>query len=172
MSDRDCDNCAHHSEGGCSVWECSFTPKEDDTISRQAAVDAICGECQANCIPCEYFPCGEIKAIQALPPSQPNLQPTCNNLATDAISRQAAIDTSLEFFVEFLGGAFEENLQKKLIERINTLPSAQPERKTGKWITQQFGSWAECSECHELYDIPISLSNFCPNCGAKMEEEQ
>lgn len=32
MSDRDCDNCAHHSEGGCSVWECSFTPKEDDAI--------------------------------------------------------------------------------------------------------------------------------------------
>lgn len=51
-----------------------------------------------------------------------------------------------------------------------TLKDAQPERKTGKWITQQFGSWAECSECHELYGIPISLSNFCPNCGAKMEE--
>ena len=42
------------------------------------------------------------------------------------------------------------------------------ERKMGKWITQQFGSWAECSECHELYDIPISLSNFCPNCGSDM----
>ena len=49
----------------------------------------------------------------------------------DLISRQAAIDTSLEFFVKFLGGAFEENLQKKLIERINALPPAQPERKTG-----------------------------------------
>ena len=46
---------------------------------------------------------------------------------SDLISRQAAIDTSLEFFVEFLGGAFDENLQKKLIERINALPSAQPE---------------------------------------------
>ena len=40
MNDRDCDNCAHHSEGGCSVWECSFAQK-DDTISRQAAIDAI-----------------------------------------------------------------------------------------------------------------------------------
>ena len=37
MNDKDCDNCAHHSDGGCSVWECSFTPKEDDTISRQAS---------------------------------------------------------------------------------------------------------------------------------------
>lgn len=47
----------------------------------------------------------------------------------------------------------------------------EPERKTGKWITQEFGSWAECSECHELYDIPIANSNFCPNCGADMRGE-
>lgn len=47
-----------------------------------------------------------------------------------------------------------------------------PERKTGKWITQEFGSWAECSECHELYDIPMAYSNFCPNCGADMREGQ
>ena len=47
-------------------------------------------------------------------------------------------------------------------------PTVEPERKTGKWITQEFGSWAECSECHELYDIPIVYSNFCPNCGADM----
>lgn len=48
----------------------------------------------------------------------------------------------------------------------------EPERRKGKWITQQFGSWAECSECHELYDIPIAISNFCPNCGADMRGEQ
>ena len=70
MNDRDCHNCAHHSEGGCSVWECSFEQK-DDTISRLAAIGAPCGECQANCIPCESFPCGEIKAVQALPSAQP-----------------------------------------------------------------------------------------------------
>jgi membrane protease subunit (stomatin/prohibitin family) len=49
-----------------------------------------------------------------------------------------------------------------------TIVSKVSERKTGKWITQEFGSWAECSECHELYDIPIANSNFCPNCGADM----
>lgn len=46
------------------------------------------------------------------------------------------------------------------------------ERKTGEWITQEFGSWAECSECHELYDIPMAYSNFCPNCGTDMREGQ
>lgn len=74
MNDRVCDNCAHDSEGGCSVWECSFEQKEDDTISRRATIVALCGECQGNCIPCEHFPCGEIKAVQALPPAQPELK--------------------------------------------------------------------------------------------------
>jgi len=43
----------------------------DDLISRQAAIDAICGECQGNCIPCEHYPCGEIKALEQLPSVQP-----------------------------------------------------------------------------------------------------
>ena len=44
----------------------------------------------------------------------------------DLISRQAAIETSLEFFVEFLGDAFHENEQKELIARFQRLPSAEP----------------------------------------------
>lgn len=50
------------------------------------------------------------------------------------------------------------------IGKVCDAPTIDPERKKGEWITQEFGSWAECSECHELYGIPISLSNFCPNC--------
>ena len=65
-----------------------------------------------------------------------------------------------------------ETMIQWCITVLDAQPTIEPERKTGKWITQQFGSWAECSECHELYDIPISLSNFCPNCGAKMEETE
>ena len=42
-----------------------------DLIDRQAAIDAICGECQGNCIPCEHYPCGEIKALEQLPSAQP-----------------------------------------------------------------------------------------------------
>ena len=53
---------------------------------------------------------------------------------------------------------------------LDKVPSVTPKRKTGKWITQQFGSWAECSVCRELYDVPIAQSNFCPSCGADMRE--
>lgn len=44
----------------------------------------------------------------------------------DLIDRQAATKTALEFIVEYLGGAFDEDLQKKLMERMNALPFAQP----------------------------------------------
>ena len=58
------------------------------------------------------------------------------------------------------------------METRNTMALTIEGRKTGKWLTQQFGSWAECSECHELYDIPMSQRNFCPNCGADMRGKQ
>lgn len=44
----------------------------------------------------------------------------------DSVSRQEAIKTALEYIVEYLGGAFDEDFQKKLMERMNALPSAQP----------------------------------------------
>jgi hypothetical protein len=138
MSDRDCDNCAHHSEGGCSVWECSFEQKEDDTISRQAAIDAVCGWCHANCTPCEFFPCGEIKAIQALPPAQPNLQPTCNNLATDTISRQA-----VRYKLAALVNEFEEILSHIREREVDDSVCGLCEYD-GAYIGQS-GDW--CNEC-------------------------
>ena len=50
---------------------------------------------------------------------------------SDLIRREDAINTALEFFVEFLDGAFHEDDQKILMKRMNELPSAEPERK---WI--------------------------------------
>ena len=40
MSDRDCENCRHHTEKGCDSWDCIFEPCED-AISRQAVQDYI-----------------------------------------------------------------------------------------------------------------------------------
>lgn len=40
----------------------------------------------------------------------------------------------------------------------------------GQWIDHQQGSWiyAKCSECNTVHD---TKTYYCPNCGAKMDEE-
>lgn len=45
----------------------------NDPIDRQAAIDALCSECQGRCIPCDHYPCGEVKAISNLPSAQPEI---------------------------------------------------------------------------------------------------
>jgi len=70
----------------------------DDLINRQAAIDAQGEKMNRQrkvVITTTYNELGIIvdtKAEELDLSVQPNLQPTCNNLATDTISRQAAID--------------------------------------------------------------------------------
>ena len=65
---------------------------------------------------------------------------------------------------------------KKVIKHLEQMPSAQPERKTGRWIPHEdedgehYGD--KCSECGEWYVMPYGKTNFCPNCGANMRGEQ
>lgn len=40
MIERDCANCKHHTEDGCSKWDCEFEAK--DLISRADAIEAVC----------------------------------------------------------------------------------------------------------------------------------
>lgn len=92
---------------------------------------------------------------------------------SDLISRQDAINTALEFFVEFLGGAFHEDGQKILMKRMNELPSAKPERKKGEWV----GDCCSCCGVSKYNYIkmvddecgPFGTWNFCPHCGARLE---
>lgn len=54
-----------------------------------------------------------------------------------------------------------------------SLPDA-PERKKGRWIDETFKPWGlvyhpyKCDQCGEHSE---SDSDFCPNCGARMEGE-
>ena len=43
------------------------------------------------------------------------------------ISEQAAIETALTYLVEYCGAAFDEDMQRMLKDRLNSLPSAQLE---------------------------------------------
>ena len=53
------------------------------------------------------------------------------------------------------------------------LPSAQPERKTGKWSIKngELAFWDVCSECGRMVIHKAPFYNFCPNCGADMRGE-
>lgn len=48
----------------------------------------------------------------------------------------------------------------------------QPERKKGYWIGRLIAGYAtvRCSVCTELFFENQGRWNFCPNCGAEMEE--
>lgn len=80
----------------------------------------------------------------------------------DAISRQAVADE----FASWFGYNYQNQFFYK---RIKALPSVTPTQMTGKWIdTDNYYQRWKCSECgcHTRDAEP----NYCPNCGAKMEE--
>ena len=63
---------------------------------------------------------------------------------------------------------------------VYNLPSAQPERKRGKWIEDDDG-WDEviwrCSECDAVFTLIDGTPKeneyyFCPHCGADMRGKQ
>lgn len=100
---------------------------------------------------------------------------------SDLISRQAAIEAMSDTWKHICYVARrkhptkgEEAVYMDMCGTINRVPSAQPERKKGKWIPQ-FDKWGDyvtttegykCSECGVFDSMK---DNFCPNCGAEME---
>ena len=85
---------------------------------------------------------------------------------SDLISRQAAIRVAS-------GYCHPANIAKELAK----LPSAQPERKTGRWIHDGYAfrggiDWMHCSECgHKDSWSAATRTPFCAWCGSKMEGE-
>ena len=106
---------------------------------------------------------------------------------TDLIDRQAAIDALIT--VKSCLVEEEQLFVDCLISDIERLPSAEPERKRGKWTSSQ--AYAEVGECYctvcktvyyadDLLNVGETdecgvgqalLPNYCPNCGARMVEE-
>ena len=88
----------------------------------------------------------------------------------DLISRQAAID-DIKAIYEYHDTVTED----RIIDHLKRLPSAQPERKKGKWINR--GRIIRCNKCKIGYATVKGMKsaltyNFFPNCGADMRGEQ
>ena len=97
----------------------------------------------------------------------------------DLIERQVAIDAIEHRLAE---PAYQHTGEDWYVgmncaeSELYELPSAQPERKKGKWIRHDEiknvygGICIECSECGEKYVVQHILDEkYCRNCGAKME---
>lgn len=170
----------------------------NDLISRQAAIDEIEERKNANGYR-NVAVISELNRLEGyimrLPSAQPDLPikekcafcPHCNNCdvnddlsiqpCVDTISRQAAIEViDAVFPVDPMKSEYAQGiacgaaLAKTYVEQ---LPSAQSER-TANWtdgegnvLKHWIGYCAVCSACGEMSEY---LTDYCPNCGAKMEE--
>lgn len=80
----------------------------------------------------------------------------------DLISRQAAIE-----LIERMKPYHLE--PDDIMEIIDNMPSAQPERKRGKWVEDGYYNLpAVCCYCGE---VGKRFWNFCPSCGTDMRKE-
>jgi len=81
----------------------------------------------------------------------------------DAISRQAVIELCEGWW---LGHTKEDDF----VTEVRALPSVTPQSKTGRWITSHIPEsvLCECSACG--FTCGAYSFNYCPNCGAKMQE--
>ena len=109
---------------------------------------------------------------------------------SDLISRQAAIDAiddvdwyHLDNRGEMVHGANSSEHQawykaEDVYTALDSVPSAQPERKTGKWIKLDMHAHLadhKCTACGQECYVPTCMGEpmytYCPNCGARMEVE-
>ena len=91
---------------------------------------------------------------------------------TDAVSRAELIGI-LKEKIKTHRSTIE--IADKLIPLIEQLPSVTPSRRKGHWkrvsidkYSEHAHYWYECGLCGKQH---LGDTNFCPNCGAKMESE-
>ena len=136
---------------------------------------------------CQYCPYWEVCKYPWVCPdigdNKPDLQPTCNKLATDAISRSGVSAWLANMgYLKLADAVMDED----------RFPSAQPERKRGKWTLIGMKMYKtvvrtpdqkevllekewrrekkiQCPCCGKLTMLDYSITyEICPHCGADM----
>jgi len=97
---------------------------------------------------------------------------------SDLISRQAAIRWVKTECNPYGKPTLDYESGKRVMKHLEQMPSAEPERKRGKWINaypdiepNPMFMYGICSVCGYEQAISDKLK-FCPNCGADMRGEQ
>lgn len=96
-------------------------------------------------------------------------------MTDDLISRQDTLATFWKSEVEFRPSQIDE--VERIIKSVPTV-EAEPVRH-GRYIGTEFGGYAdgnpvyyewECSECGCVFEEEEPIYNYCPNCGARLDE--
>lgn len=109
----------------------------------------------------------------AQPESEERMGESAQNVPKeDLISRKAVIDAIEPTLKSILQGNSFKAIN--VMDKIRDLPSAQPERKNGRWIGGEIGHCSCCGHKGCASDIwnDCNDGRFCPNCGADMRGEQ
>ena len=142
-----------------------------DLIDRQAAINALIN-LWAD-MPFGNPALTEIKeCVERVPSAQPEkrTEKRTETHACDLISRQAAIDAIEKMNIPEDMCVFE--IVSHIELEIATLPSAQPERKKGKWIQTNPLGRSDNIVCDQCGHDSIAEFIYCPNCGADMRGEK
>ena len=85
---------------------------------------------------------------------------------TDLISRQAVIDAIDSFILDEVTDVYGDTV-REILERLPTIE----ERKTAKWIK---GRCSNCGAHAPFWPMASTYyeSDYCPNCGCSMMEEE
>jgi len=82
---------------------------------------------------------------------------------SDLISRADAMGAVQDHFNDDGFKGYDDG--QKMLDRINALPSA--DRPSGEWIEEYDDDGVVCSVCGKVHG---NTWQYCPSCGARMEE--
>lgn len=94
-------------------------------------------------------------------------------------SAQPELSTEIQEILDYLDNTLHPiispdnwNVYSELHDMVSKLPSAQPERKKGRWIYNT-NSESVCEEwiCSLCEAFSFEKTNFCHHCGADMRED-
>ena len=87
--------------------------------------------------------------------------------SADLISREE----TLTAFADYVGSGMSMNDFDALWDIVAKMPAVNP-TKTGHWIRMKAYEKWRCSECDTVFRFTFKEHDYCPNCGAKMQESE
>ena len=94
-------------------------------------------------------------------------------MSKDTIYREDVINTLADMHCKSDEDGYVWIIRSDALARIDALPSAQPEQKTGYWLIKQDHNGSTYGECSRCYSKQYAgHTPYCPYCGSHNGGEQ